>query len=413
MLGNFKKLMTSRFLFTFAVQIQSIVLGWQMYVLTRDPLYLGLIGLAEAVPALSLSLPAGYVVDRNRPLSLYRLVIFVSLLSALVMFCSQLSTLGLTHNMQIAALFASSFLTGTSRSFSQPVIFALVPRIVKRADLSRSSAWMATTMQAARIGGPAVGGLLFGLIGVTGAAGATCAILALSFLVSIVIQAPSFTKAEKSFEPIADKLLSGARFVFRHPILLPALTLDMISVLFGGVTSLLPIFAAEILFVGPTGLGFLRAAPALGAVACGLWLTKVDFRKRAGSWLFTSVFSFGICILVFAISRSYILSFAALTVSGAVDSVSMVIRTSAVQLASPDHMRGRISSVNSMFIGSSNELGEFESGVTARLFGTVPSAIFGGTICIITVLVVGWFAPELRSLNLSELELAKETSLPG
>jgi MFS family permease len=200
------------------------------------------------------------------------------------------------------------------------------------------------------------------------------------------------------------ELFSGVSFVFRHPILLPALTLDMISVFFGDMVALLPIFAAEILFVGPKGLGVLRAAPAFGAAIASYLLTRVNLREKAGPFLMTAVAGFGVCILVFALSRNFYLSLVVLALSGAFDSVSMVIRGAAVQLVSPDHMRGRISAVNSIFIGSSNELGQFESGLAAKLLGTVPSVVFGGIVCLLTVGVTSVLSPTLRKMSLDELE---------
>jgi len=202
---------------------------------------------------------------------------------------------------------------------------------------------------------------------------------------------------------IREELLIGVRFVFGHNILLPALALDMFAVLFGGVTALLPIYASDILSVGPKGLGVLRAGPAIGAVLTSFMLTRLDIRANAGRYLFIAVTGFGVSILVFAISKDFYLSLVALALSGAFDSVSMVIRTSAVQLASPENMRGRISAVNSIFIGSSNELGEFESGVAAKLMGTVPSAVFGGIICLLTAGFTAMLSPTLRKMNLHKL----------
>jgi hypothetical protein len=203
---------------------------------------------------------------------------------------------------------------------------------------------------------------------------------------------------------IRDELFSGASFVWRHPILLPALSLDMISVLFGGVTALLPIYAADILRVGATGLGILRASPAVGSMVMSIVLTKLDLRAKAGRWLYLSVAGFGLCMLVFGLSHSYLLSLTVLGLSGAFDSVSVVIRSSAVQLVSPDRMRGRISAINSIFIGSSNELGEFESGVAARFIGTVPAVVAGAVACLATVVVLGVRYPLLRRLDLKSLE---------
>jgi len=409
MQNDFKKLMAARFLFTLAVQIQAIVLGWRMYVLTKDPLFLGLIGLVEAIPALGLALYAGYIVDRSRPLVVFRRVVGTSLLSGFILLVSQLPSADAGERLQIAALFLSSFLTGAARAFSQPVIFALVPRIIDREHLPRASAWMTSSLQVARISGPALGGLFFGWLGVSTSAAIVCVtlLLALGTLLLFKTSLQPLQRSGKS-ESRRTELLSGARFVIRHPILLPALSLDMISVLFGGVTALLPIYAGEILIVGPKGLGALRAAPAIGAAITSLWLTTFDIRERAGAWLFSAVTGFGICILVFAVSRSYILSLLALALSGAFDSVSMVVRISAVQLSSPDSMRGKISAVNSIFIGSSNELGEFESGVVARLLGAVPAAVLGGIVCLATVLAVAFLSQPLRKLNLDELKTAHD-----
>ena len=411
--SDFKKLMAARFLFTLAVQIQTIVLGWRMYILTKDPLFLGLIGLAEAIPALGLALYAGYIVDRSRPMVVIRRVYVVSWLSGLILLVSQLPATGVSEHLQIAALFLSSFLTGAARAFSQPAMFSIVPRIIGRENLSRGSAWMASTHQIGSISGPALGGLFFGWLGVSVTAGMVCTILLLAMAALWWIQAaPNPQPSSGKGEGKKTQLLSGLRFVFRHPILLPALSLDMISVFFGGVTALLPIYAAEVLRVGPKGLGILRAAPAIGAAVISLCLTKWDIRVKAGTWLLSAVTGFGVCILVFALSRNYMLSLAALALSGAFDSVSMVVRMAAVQLSSPDSMRGRISAVNSIFIGSSNELGEFESGVVAHLIGAVPAAVFGGIVCLATVVTVAWLSPSLRKLNLEELRIAHEVEAP-
>jgi MFS family permease len=401
---DFKKLMLARFLFTFAVQMQVIVLGWRMYELTRDALYLGFIGLAEAIPALSLALVAGYVVDRSRPLVVYRRLVIVSCASALLMLLSQLPALHVSTSHQVMLLFVSSFLTGCARAFSQPSMYSIVPKLIPRALLPKSSAWMSSAMQTARVSGPAVGGILFGLIGVSGTSAVVLTFLIGTSMALYLIEFNPPANVPQKQKSITDDLLIGARFVFKHPLLFPAMTLDMISVLFGGVTALLPVYAAEILFIGPTGLGALRSAPAVGALIMSFFLIRNDVKKNAGPKLFTAVAGFGVCILVFAVSRDFTLSFIALLASGCFDSVSMVIRTSAVQLTSPDHMRGRISAVNSIFIGSSNELGEFESGVAAKFLGVMPAAVFGGVMCIATTGLIAWIFPKLRKLDLEELE---------
>lgn len=386
-----------------------MIVGWRMYDLTHDPLSLGLIGLAEAIPALSLALFAGYVVDHGRPLVIYRRVLQGSLISGILLLLSQLSQNGFSMTAQIASLYAASFVSGIARGFSQPSLYAVVPRIVSREQLPKASAWMSSVMQISRISGPALGGLVFGWFGMVVAAGFVCGSFVVAFAALMLIRsnpapASSVGTTTLSFK---EELLSGAKFVFGHPILLPALSLDMISVLFGGVTALLPIFAADILMVGPKGLGMLRAAPAIGATIMSLILVRMHLRERAGSWLITSVAGFGISILVFGISQNFFLSILALGLSGAFDSVSMVIRSAAVQLTSPDAMRGRISAVNSIFIGSSNEIGEFESGVAARFLGAVPAVIFGGVICLATVMAIAVFFPALRKMDLEKLSNAE------
>lgn len=401
---DFKRLMAARFFFSFAVQMQVIVLGWRMYELTKDPLYLGLIGLVEAVPALSLALPAGFIVDHSNPLKIYRRVVTVSLASGLLMLFSQMKIFDLSMGLQVALLFSSSFLTGLARAFSQPSMYSMVPRLIPKHLIPKSSAWMSSAMQVSRISGPALGGLFYGYIGVSGTAAIVCSLLLTTLFILFMIKLSHVKKERDKNRSIKEELLVGARFVFRHPILFPALSLDMVSVLFGGVTALLPIYAAEILFTGPKGLGILRAAPAVGAAVMSFILVRWELKKRAGPWLLTSVTGFGLSILVFALSQDFTLSLIALCLSGAFDSISMLVRTAAVQLSSPEHMRGRVSAVNSIFIGSSNELGEFESGVAAKIIGAVPAAVMGGVVCLCTVGVVALISPTLRRLNLEDLE---------
>lgn len=401
---DFKKLVSARFFFTFAVQMQAVILGWRIYDLLKDPLYLGFIGLTEAIPAIGFALYAGYLVDRLRPLMVYRRVIYVSLLSGLVVLAEHLFAHDMNVSTQVGLLYFAAFLTGLARAFSQPAIFAIVPRLVERGLLMRASAVSSSVMQVARIGGPAVGGLIFGFWGPIASSSIVCILLVIASISLMLIRkdlpAPEQTVQHAS---IKDELLSGGKFVFKHPILLPALSLDMISVLFGGVTALLPIFANEILFVGPKGLGILRAAPAIGATMMSLYLSRTN-GMRTGRWLLSAVTGFGFCILVFGLSTNFYLSVAALALSGSFDSISMVIRSAAVQLSSPDHMRGKISAVNSIFIGSSNEIGELESGIAAKLLGTVPAVYFGGIMCILTVGLIGYLSPSLRKLDLEKLQ---------
>jgi MFS family permease len=406
--SDFKKLLCARFLYTFAVQMQAVILGWRIYELLKDPLALGLIGLTEAIPAIGLALYAGYLVDRMKPLIVYRRVMYVSLLSGVFVLVEHLWAHQLSLVAQAGLLYCASALTGFARSFSQPAMFAAIPRIVPRNQLTRASAFSSSVLQIGRIAGPAFGGIVFGFLGAVTASSLVCLILlgasVAMWLMKTDVPAPASTHKHAT---IKDELLSGARFVFRHPILLPALTLDMVSVLFGGVTALLPIFASDILFIGPKGLGALRAAPAIGAVLVSVALARKSLPGKSGAWLFGCVSGFGACILVFGLSRSFWLSLVVLALSGAFDGISMVIRGAAVQLASPDHMRGKISAVNSIFIGSSNEIGELESGVAAKLLGTVPSVYFGGVMCLLTVGLIAWVSPSLRKLDLAQMEAEK------
>jgi predicted MFS family arabinose efflux permease len=401
---DFKKLMSARFCFTLAVQMQAIVLGWSMYDLTKDALFLGLIGLIEAIPALSLAIFAGYIVDRSRPLVVYKRIVSISLVSALILFSLHYFDSFWTNEDKIVLLFSSSFLTGCARSFSQPSMFSLVPKLIPRSLISVSSTWMTSAMQTARMAGPALGGILFGFVGAKYTALIICLFLVFTVIFLSTIEYKGPPNSPQSESPLKDELLSGARFVFTHPLLFPAMSLDMIAVLFGGVTALLPIYAAEVLHVGPEGLGVLRASPAIGAFLMSTLLFQTDIKSRSGLKLFWSVAGFGFSILIFSISSNFWISLFALFASGAFDSVSMVIRTTLVQLLSPDDMRGRISAINSIFIGSSNEIGEFESGVAVKLMGLVPAAIFGGVMCLTTVTVISFISPNLRKLNLIDLE---------
>ncbi len=375
-----------------------------MYTLTHDPLFLGLIGLAEAVPALSLALFSGYIVDRGNPVIILRSVVALWIFSAALLVGSHLPGMQLDTQIQIIALFCSSFLTGIARSFLHPTIYRIIPELMPRTQLSKASAWMTTSFQVGSVSGPAIGGLIFGWAGIFYASATIMALLTLAMVLALWFEfKPTPSTHKPAPQSLKEEILSGAKFVFKHKIMLPALTLDMVSVLFGGVTALLPIYAAEILIVGPLGLGFLRAAPALGASSVSFWLTRTEIKKNAGRLLLGCVAGFGLCLLVFSLSKNYTLSLIVLALSGAFDSVSAVIRGTIVQLCSPDDLRGRISAVNMIFISSSNELGEFESGIAAKLLGVVPAAVFGSIVCLLTVGTVSFFCPKLRQLNLGDL----------
>ncbi|NDD92794.1 MFS transporter [bacterium] len=282
-------------------------------------------------------------------------------------------------------------------------MYSLMPQLVPREALAVSSAWLTSAFQVAAISGPAVGGLLFAWGGGKLAFGVEVILLASSQVLLLFLKFQPKVNQPLPGESFKEGLLSGLKFVFSHQLLLSALALDMFAVLFGGATALLPVFASEILQVGPLGLGWLRAAPAVGALIMSVALIRRPVGQHGGRILLACVAGFGLCIIGFGLSTSFWLSMAFLALSGALDSVSMVVRGAIVSLCSPDHMRGRVASVNSIFIGSSNELGAFESGVAARVLGTVPSVVFGGAMTLLVVAVTAKLAPRLRALDLRKL----------
>lgn len=400
---EFKILAAARFLFSFAVQMQAVVMGWQIYELTKDPLYLGLIGLTEAIPAIGLALFSGSIVDRGNPLWIYRSVIGVSGLSALILFLNAGGWWASSHSTQILWIYIAAFLTGAARGFSSPAMFVMVAKVVPREVYVASSTWLALAYQSATVMGPAVGGLVFGWLNALTVYGIVFLFMTVALGLLRGMRTSFARESVPERESLKETLSGGFRVVFGNQLLTSALSLDMFAVLFGGVTALLPIFAAEILMTGPVGLGLLRSAPALGAILMGAFLIRRPITVGAGRILLGVVAGFGLCTIGFGLSRNFYFSMFLLFASGALDSVSMVVRGAIVQLCSPDSMRGRVAAVNSIFIGSSNEIGAFESGVAARLMGTVPSVIFGGTMTLLCVAMAAWKAPKLRSVDLSKL----------
>lgn len=402
---GFRLVTQARFLLSFSVQLQAVVMGWQIYELTRDPLYLGLIGLTEALPALGLALFAGDIVDRSRhPLTTYRRVVAGSLLSALILLFAASGVVSISREGQIAAIYLAAFVTGVARSFAGPAMYKLIPQLISREALQFSSPWLTASMQIGTITGPAIGGLLYGLgSGAIPYAFETLMLGAAAISLSLISVAPIEVHPAHAKEPAGQRITSGLRFVFSDQLLVSALALDMFAVLFGGVTAILPVFVADILHEGPAALGLLRGSSAAGALLMSLFLIRFPVDRAAGKILLAVVAGFGFSMIGFALSRDLILSMIFLALGGGLDSVSMVIRGGIVQLRSPDHMRGRIAAVNSIFIGSSNEIGAFESGIAAKILGTVPSVIFGGCMTLLTVVVTAIAAPKLRQLKLSDL----------
>jgi MFS family permease len=394
---NFRWFVASLMAMTVATQIQAVVVAWQIYELTHDPLSLGLIGLAEAVPFIGVALFAGHIADRVNRLR-------ISLLALIALFLCSLTLLGFTLSPGIISvdrvwpIYLVIFLSGIARSFLQPARSALGAELVPRALYPNAVTWRSSTWQLAEVVGPAIGGLVYGFGSATAAYGTDAAIMAIGVL-SLARMRHSPAPSTLANESFLESLATGIRFVRGQPVILGALTLDLFSVLFGGAVALLPVFAAEILHVGPEGLGVLRAAPAVGAVVMSVVLAHLPPLRRAGKALLISVVVFGLSIIGFGLSRDFLLSLALLAVSGMSDTVSVVIRSTLLQVLTPDHLLGRVSSVNAIFIGSSNEIGAFESGAAARLIGTVPSVVLGGLVTLVVVAVTAVKVPELRRLK--------------
>lgn len=393
----------ARFFLTVAIQIQSVVVGWQIYELTKDPLSLGLIGLTEAVPFICIALFAGHVADI---VSRKKIIVIATGVLIISTFCLYYFTLNSSEIIRLHGTFpiyAVIFITGVARAFLGPSFFAFLSQLVPRHLYTNAATWNSTVWHIGAVSGPALGGLLYGFMGISATYAIDLAFVATSLVLFAFIKPKPMAEREKR-ESIISSVGEGIRFVFKNQIILGALSLDLFAVFFGGAVALLPIFADQILHVGPAGLGLLRAAPASGAIITALILAYKPVTKNAGRNLVLAVGGFGLCMIIFALSKSFYLSLFVLALSGAFDNVSVVIRSTILQLLTPDNMRGRVSAVNSIFIGSSNEIGEFESGVAAKLMGLIPSVIFGGMMTIIVVLITGRFAPRLRKLDLDTIK---------
>ncbi|HEX4339619.1 MAG TPA: MFS transporter [Polyangiaceae bacterium] len=389
---DFRLFQLARFASVLGSQVVSIAVGWHVYDITRRPLDLGWVGLAQFIPAFLLSLPAGHVADR-----LDRRRIFATCLACYSVVA--LSLLALSAGAATTALpvYVVLVFFGAARGFSGPASQALLPDLVPKEDFASAIAWSSSVWQIGAIAGPAAGGFLYSL----GGARLAYAVSAVLFLTGSVACALIRTRPARSTSRSQSlrEVFAGVEYVFRKKIVLGAISLDLFAVLLGGATALLPVYARDILHVGPSGLGALRAAPGLGAAVMAIVLAHRPLGKRAGWTLYGCVGLFGVATIVFGASTSFSLSLGALVVLGAADLVSVVVRHTVVQLETPPEMRGRVSAVNMLFIGASNELGEFESGLTAELFGVVRSVIVGGVGSCLVVFVWAWLFPELRDVD--------------
>ena len=400
---EFNTFLLLRFAMVFAWSMQFIIIEWQVYSLTKNPLSLGIIGLMEIIPAVAMALFAGHIVDQKEKKSLlFKCIVGFSIISiGLFLLTWPPVVSGWKMDTVLYAIYFMVFLGGIVRSFLGPTIFSLLSLIVPKKAYSNAATWSSSVWQVGSVVGPAVAGFSIHWIGVHWS---LCIVIAFSiFSIIALTQIESKPILNKKIgEPVKESLKAGVRFVFNSPAILSSLSLDMFAVLFGGAVALLPIFAQDILKVGPEGFGVLRAAPAVGAFITMFVSAYVPMNKNAGMKLLIAIFGFGVCIIVFGLSTLYWLSVVALFFSGIFDGISVVIRQTILQLKTPDDMRGRVSAVNSIFVGSSNELGAFESGVTAKLMGTVTAVVFGGSMTLLTVLVTGFVSPTFRKLDLQK-----------
>jgi MFS family permease len=371
-----------------AFQMQGIAMGWQIYALTNSAWYLGLVGLAQFLPMFLLTLVVGHVADRFDRRIVARVCQIVQGFAAGALAIGSLN--GWLGKEWILAI---AFLAGAARAFEGPAMQAMVPGLVPQFLIPQAVAWSAAALQVASILGPAIGGLLYAFGPATVYITATCLFLTASCCIALIHTAPAIPRQR---EPISLRsIFAGISFICSRQAILGATSLDLFAVLLGGATALLPIYARDILVTGPWGLGLLRAAPGIGALGMSFYLARHPLRHRVGRIMFTAVGVFGAATIVFSISTNFILSLGTLAILGAADVISVVIRAALVQIQTPDEMRGRVSAVNSMFIGTSNQLGEFESGATAAWFGVVPAVLLGGIGTIIVVLLWMRIFPQL------------------
>jgi MFS family permease len=390
----FKKFWSARACTSLAFQMQGVAVGWQIYSITHSAFYLGLVGLAQFLPMFCLTLVVGHVADRyNRR----RIILICQIIEGLAAAALAIGSIKGIHTKE--SILAIVFILGSSRAFEGPTLQALLPSLVTKSNLPRAFAWSSSAFQIASIAGPAIGGFLYSVHASVVYGLASCLFLTASIMIFSIPTTSASAQKKKKAPITAESVLAGIRYIKHKPIILGSISLDLFAVLFGGATALLPVFASDILHTGPWGLGLLRSAPSIGALAMSFYLIYHPLRREVGKKMFLAVALFGAMTIVFGLSQFFLLSLAALIILGAADMISVVIRQTLVQLGTPDAMRGRVSAVNSMFIGTSNQLGEFESGVTAALFGTVPAVVIGGAG---TLLVVGLWArlfPELRKAD--------------
>ena len=397
---EFRNYIISRFFFILVLNMQATLIQWKVYELTKDPLSIGFIGLVEFVPAFLMAFYSGHLIDKSdkRNLLFKSIIGNFALTGILCFFTSAYAITYFPQGWLLSVIYIVIFFTGILRSFSGPTSFALLSQLVPRDQLANATLWHSGSWQVGAVTGPALAGLLYASIGITNTFYLMLILMAIA-IAGVAFIKPKPFSGQKRQENILESIKQGFRFVWRSKEVLGALSLDLFAVLFGGATALLPVFADKILHVGPEGLGMLRSAPALGSVVVLMMLTFKPLKKRQGIIMLLCVAGFGICIITFGMSQVFWLSLLALFLSGILDGVSVIVRSTILQLKTPDEMRGRVAALNSIFIMSSNELGAFESGVAARLLGTVTPVVFGGGMTLAVVIYTWIKAPTLRKLE--------------
>src|SRR5450759_2278733 len=398
---NFRFYLFYRNFMTMAALMQSVIVGWQIYDLSHNVLWLGFIGLVEVIPQVSISLFAGHYIDIWNRRKIVNYTTLLLILGSLILLIYSTNAAYFSAKFGVFPIFITIFLTGLARGIISPAQVALLGQLVPRNLYANAATWNSANWQVAAVMGPAIGGLIYGFWGIIPAYSLVLGLNVLSFFMIMLLKVDKHEVIETA-EGVFTRIRSGIDFVFKTPELLGAFTLDMFAVLFGGAVAMLPVFASDILHIGPQGLGLLRACPAIGATIMAFVLMFRPPVKETGKILFICVIGFGLCMIGFGLSKSFLLSGVLLILSGSFDNVSVVIRGTILQLYTPDDMRGRVASVNSIFIGSSNELGAFESGVAATLMGLVPSVVFGGIMTLAVVFTTIKVNKPLRKLSLKD-----------
>lgn len=397
---EFRNLLIGRFFFIMGLRMISTLLNWWIFHLTSTPLAIGIIGLSEFLPAFGFALYAGYVIDISEKRKLLLTGVFLYLITSLIflLLSSSVTSTHLNKNWIVACIYITVFLTGIIRAFTGPTFNVMLANIVPKSVLQNATTWNQGTWLAASVTGHAVSGLLIAYIDITGTLMVvTGLIIFASFFLFKLKKKPALN--QKGEKKTWDSVVEGIKFVFKTKEILGALSLDLFAVLFGGAVAMIPVFTTLILHISVIKYGWLNAASDIGSVCIIILLAFLPLKNKQGKKLLFAVAGFGLCIIVFALSRNFWLSFAALMFSGMLDGISVVVRGTIMQLKTPDNMRGRVLSVNSMFINSSNELGQFESGIAAQLMGNIASVIFGGSMTLLVVIITWFKAPALRKME--------------